>query len=172
MIRNGRPYTNENGAKDDGLINRFSQEQIGEIGEWIKKNVKRSRSILKGHTSYGMKHMLEHDIHIYMTNNEFKDAMLLAGFAPVDPDELNWRYRIALLREENTNPSPFCKWLRKFEGEDSPEGDFAEDTKHDFAFPVFAEKTVIQDYLERVGACPEAVQIFEELWEMYEREKD
>ena len=29
MIRNGRPYTNENGAKDDGLINRFSQEQIG-----------------------------------------------------------------------------------------------------------------------------------------------
>ena len=43
----------------------------------------------------GIKHLLERDTGIYLTNNEFKDAMLQAGYEPVDPNELNWHYRIS-----------------------------------------------------------------------------
>lgn len=46
-------------------------------------------------TSYGLKHILEHDTGIYLTNNEFKDAMLICGYEPVNPQELNWTYCIS-----------------------------------------------------------------------------
>ena len=42
-----------------------------------------------------MKHLLEHDTKIYLTNNEFKDAMMICGFEPMDPDMLNWIYCIS-----------------------------------------------------------------------------
>ena len=39
--------------------------------------------------------MLERDTDIYMTNNQFKDAMLACGFLPVNERELNWHYCIS-----------------------------------------------------------------------------
>ncbi|MBR0060268.1 MAG: hypothetical protein IJP68_02200, partial [Selenomonadaceae bacterium] len=46
-------------------------------------------------TSYGLKHYLQDEMDIYLTNNAFKDAMLQCGFEPVDWEELNWVYRIS-----------------------------------------------------------------------------
>lgn len=170
MIKNGRPYTNENGTIDDELLTDHSESEIVKIGGWIRKNIRGSRTILKGHTSYGLKHILEHDTGIYMTNNEFKDAMLLAGYKPVDPDELNWIYRIRLLRDEKHNPSPFFTWAMKYDDVDCPEGDFVSDMQGDFEFPVFAEHSIILDYLDRNGACDDAISVFEKMWKAYERE--
>jgi hypothetical protein len=62
---------------------------------WIKANVILRETLLDGHTSYGMKHVLEYRTNIYMTNNQFKEAMLLCGFYPVTVDELNWHYRVS-----------------------------------------------------------------------------
>jgi hypothetical protein len=62
---------------------------------WIRANVIPRDTPLDGHTSYGMKHVLEDRTNIYMTNNQFKEAMLLCGFYPVEIDELNWRYCIS-----------------------------------------------------------------------------
>ena len=95
MMINGRPYSNENGYVDDGLITSHSQEEIDTVTNWIAENISVRKTPLDGHTSYGIKHLLERDVHIYLTNNEFKDAMLQAGYKPVDPNELNWRYRIS-----------------------------------------------------------------------------
>lgn len=92
MIRNGRPYTNENGFIDEALITERGDEDIAVVDGWIRKNIRTGKKVLHGHTSYGMKHLLEHDTGIYLTNNEFKDAMLLAGFQPVNPKELNWDF--------------------------------------------------------------------------------
>lgn len=47
------------------------------------------------HTSYGLKHYLQDDTGIYMSNNQFKQAMAFCGFLPVDSTELNWTYRIS-----------------------------------------------------------------------------
>lgn len=170
MLINNRPYSNENGHIDKSLITERSEDAIDMVMEWIRGNVRRSGRILQGRTSYGLKHLLESDVGIYLTNNEFKDAMLLAGFKPVNPNELNWRYRIVLTREVNHNPSPFFRWAAQYKDEPNPCGDFVRDMLGDFNFPVFAERSVILRYLSRCGACSEAVDAFKELWRAYARE--
>ena len=127
MIKNGRPYTNENGFTDGALITGREDAVVTAVDGWIRKNIRTGKKILQGHTSYGMKHLLEHDTGVYLTNNEFKDAMLLAGYRPVNPDSLNWKYRIELTREINDNPSPFFRWAGKFEADATPCGDFVRD---------------------------------------------
>ena len=80
MIKNGRPYTNENGFTDGALITGREDAVVTAVDGWIRKNIRAGKKVLQGHTSYGMKHLLEHDTGVYLTNNEFKDAMLLAGY--------------------------------------------------------------------------------------------
>lgn len=43
--------------------------------------------------SYGMKHHFEAE-GFYVTNGAFKGAMVLEGFLPVDPDSLNWVFKV------------------------------------------------------------------------------
>ena len=95
MMINGRPYSNENGYIDNSLITSHPQEEIDTVMGWIAESITPRKTPLDGHTSYGIKHLLEHDTQIYLTNNEFKDAMLQAGYKPVNPNELNWHYRIS-----------------------------------------------------------------------------
>ena len=171
MLVNNRPYSNENGYVDDALITDRCDEDINITMEWIRKSILKTKKI-SGRTSYGLKHVLENDTGLYLTNNEFKDAMLLSGYEPVDPDDLNWRYRITLASDVNYNPSPFFNWAARYEDEQSPIGDFVRDMLNSFDFPVFAERTVILRYLSRIGACSEAIDVFKELWRIYEREND
>ena len=173
MLKNGRPYSIENGSIDDKLITDRSENEIYKVMGWIKDNIRSDKKILRGHTSYGMKHLMEHDLGLYLTNNEFKDAMLLSGYKPVDPNELNWRYRILLTRYINDNPSPFFKWVKeRYKADNSPKGDFARDMVSDFEFPTFAEHGVILNYLILNGACDEAVDVFERLWNEYKRKNN
>ena len=95
MIRNGRPYSIENGFVDDGLITDKPREVQEEVYEWIRDNIIPRKTPNHRHSSYGIKHILQGDSGIYLTNNEFKDAMMRCGFLPVDADELNWIYRIS-----------------------------------------------------------------------------
>ena len=60
--------------------------------EWIRLAVKPAKTIGPG-TSYGIKHDYE-KVGFYITNGQFKGAMLAAGYAPVNPNELNWEFRI------------------------------------------------------------------------------
>ena len=96
MIRNGRPYTDENGSIDAVLITEHhSKEEIEIVCEWIRHNLMRRKTPNYDKTSYGLKHLLEQDTGIYLTNNEFKDAMLMCDYKPVNPNELNWCYCIS-----------------------------------------------------------------------------
>ena len=88
MIKNGRPYSNENGSIDDGLITSHPDNEINIVKQWIADNIMISEKILAYQSSYGLKHLLQHDTGIYRTNNEFKDAMLMAGYQPVNPNDL------------------------------------------------------------------------------------
>lgn len=167
MLKNNRPFTNENGVIDDALVTTCHEADIRLVGEWIRNNIRPAKAILAGRTSYGLKHVLHSDTGLYLTNNQFKDAMLLAGYKPVNPNELNWRYRIVLIREINYNPSPFFRWAAQFTDEDSPRGDFAGDMIRDFEFPALADREIILRYLERTGACDGAIKAFEEMWKQY-----
>lgn len=96
MLKNGRPYTFEcNGGIDDKLATDLDGDELFKTLEWIRKNILPSDSSYYDSTSYSLKHILEEDIGIYMTNNQFKDAMLMCGFKAVDVDELNWCFYIS-----------------------------------------------------------------------------
>ena len=60
--------------------------------EWIRLAIKPAKTIAPN-TSYGIKHDFE-SVGFYISNGQLKGAMLTAGYAPVDPDELNWEFKI------------------------------------------------------------------------------
>lgn len=95
MIKNGRPYSIENGYVDADLITDHPEDEQRIVMDWIRDNLLPRKTILYERTSYGLKHLLERDTGIYLTNNEFKDAMLFAGYEPSDPNEINWTYGIS-----------------------------------------------------------------------------
>lgn len=172
MLKDGRPYSIENGWEDAQLLSDEDDDVIALVSEWIRANIRKSGKILRGRTSYGIKHDLQRDTGVYLTNNQFKDAMMTAGFMPVDPNELNWRYRIVMTKDINVNPSPFFNWAAKNAADIAgPEGDFVGDMLRDFKFPVFADHDVILRYLHRANACSNAIEAFETLWSEYERER-
>lgn len=96
MIRNGRPYTYnpDFDEVDNHLITDRSKEDQKKVFDWIKNYISPRSSVDNRHTSYGLKHIQQHVTGLYLYNNEFKDAMMLSGYMPVDPDELNWRFKI------------------------------------------------------------------------------
>ena len=175
MLKNGRPYTCSSSGqdKDDALISDRFLEDIAIVGQWIREKMRKSRSIYEAN-SYQLKHRLYRETNVYLTDNEFKDAMLLAGHKPVNPDEIRWRFRIAMIDDASQNPNPFFKWvIKNYAGADSPEGDFAEDIFGDSSFPVFAEHDIIKRYLESFNAraCEEAIETFENLWKLYQQQE-
>lgn len=95
MIKNGHPYTNENGYVDDELLSDIPEDHQLIVRLWIKDNIRPIKSGNYWHSSYGIKHILQHDTKIYLTNNQFKDAMMQCGYMPCDPNRLNWNFRIS-----------------------------------------------------------------------------
>ena len=171
MIKDGRPYTVESRWSDIALLTDMPYYDIDAVMDWIQENIIPAKTIYTGRTSYGLKHLQEHDTNLYLTNNQFKDAMMLSGYYPVDPDALNWHYRIALRSEMNANPSPFYLWaIQLYRDDDTPEGDFVRDMAEDRDFPKVADKRVISAYLEGCGACRKARDAFLSLWMEFERQ--
>ena len=96
MIKNGRPFSvDRSGNVDDALITERKPEEQKKVLQWIKENIYPRKTPHLLHTSYSLKHLLERDTGIYLTNNEFKDAMMICGFEPANPDKLNWMFGIS-----------------------------------------------------------------------------
>ena len=90
-INDGRAYTDG----DTELYTDLSESEQRTVLNWIRLNLQPRKTPLLYNSSYGLKHMLEHDTGIYMTNNMFKDAMLACGFQPANERELNWHFCIS-----------------------------------------------------------------------------
>ena len=74
--------------------------------QWLDGNIQPRKTPLPDWSSYGIKHLLERDTKLYMTNGEFKGAMLQCGYKPVDAYELNWYFCIS-------KRSPALKYKRR-----------------------------------------------------------
>ena len=96
--KNGRPYTSPSqGVFEDGALLTDEPQEIQEaVLAWIKKQIKPGKKALISYSSYGIKHILQGDTGIYLSNNAMKDAMLMAGFEPVDPSEVIWHYTLSM----------------------------------------------------------------------------
>lgn len=74
---------------------------------WCKKYFLSTNTFNVDKSSYSLKHILENDTKIYLTNGQFKGAMLIAGYKQKKIDELNWYFNIskespALFMNKNT----------------------------------------------------------------------
>ncbi len=82
----------------EGDNNHFSdlpkakQEQVL---SWIEANIFPIKTPLMKRSSKGMKHILHSKTGIYLSNNQFKEAMLMCGFEPVDPSQWSWHFGIS-----------------------------------------------------------------------------
>lgn len=71
---------------------RLTDEEKAAIQEWIAQEL-RPGPLAGPHASYSLKHIYERLTRHYLTNGQFKGAMLVAGFEPIDRAELNWEFR-------------------------------------------------------------------------------
>ena len=79
-------------GSDEDHFFKLTEEERKKAMVWLRYNLIPAEKPLYGHTSYGMKHILERRLNLYMTNNQFKEAMLAVGFFPSKVDELNWNF--------------------------------------------------------------------------------
>lgn len=87
------PLACETGKDKDHFYDLTKHEK--EVAKrWLQANLIGGNTILHGHTSYGMKHVLEKRTGIYMTNNQMKELMLACGFFPAEVDTLNWEFHV------------------------------------------------------------------------------
>ncbi len=76
----------------------LDKETKSEIDWWVQEYIRPAKAANPNHTSYGLKHLFHSVTKIYVTNGQFKGAMLENGYYPVDPKELNWLYEIENVR--------------------------------------------------------------------------
>lgn len=83
----------DDGAVDDWHFAAMAPEERETVLNWLYWNLIPSEKTTIGN-SYGMKHVLQDRTRIYMTNNQFKEAMLQAGYYPKNPTALNWTFHL------------------------------------------------------------------------------
>ena len=90
-------------------LNDLSAEQQAVLTSWIRDVLVPAERVYKP-DSYIMKHDFEREPEgFYVTNGMFKGAMLKAGFAAVNPQEVNWQFRVKPAWE-------LCAWERRRSG--------------------------------------------------------
>lgn len=74
----------------------LSQEEREILLEWIISQLRPIRTINTRISSYGLKHVFErNDRGFYVTNDQFKGAMIFVGYEPYEQTERNWIFKIS-----------------------------------------------------------------------------
>ena len=73
---------------------RLPESEKEALNNWIDYALEPDNDNLCPNHSYSLKHIYERDIGNYVTNGQFKGAMIQYGFDPVNPRELNSYYRV------------------------------------------------------------------------------
>ena len=75
---------------------KLTSEQKAILCGWIDCNLLPRRTVNRNYSSYGLKHLFEESaLGFYITNGQFKGAMLECGFDPYDEDDKNWCFGIS-----------------------------------------------------------------------------
>lgn len=91
----------------------LSRPQQTALLYWIHCSLRPARDF-SWDSSYVLKARAEREVMGYITNGSMKGAMLIAGWAPKDPREQNWRFRIRFVHGMFAS---FCAWSgRTYDG--------------------------------------------------------
>ena len=81
-------------TEDSRLLSDLPEMIQNFVKLWITMKIRARKTPNYSSTSYGLKHILENEFGIYLTNNQFKDAMYMMGHYPTNEKDLNWYFRI------------------------------------------------------------------------------
>ncbi|SFM28488.1 hypothetical protein [Methanolobus profundi] len=77
------------------------EDQKKAIDDWIRANILPQRTQEKTYASYALKLLFEESPDgFFITNPQFKEAMLRCGFSPVNKNKLNWDFRVSIRSTE------------------------------------------------------------------------
>ena len=85
----------KNSAEHFDLLSPTIQESLL---SWINCRICSSRKY-SVNKSYVLKHIFEYESGNYVTNGQFKGAMLKFGYTPEDTDVMNWSFKIRVNRK-------------------------------------------------------------------------
>lgn len=98
-----KQYKFEEGKKDGNDPSEYltlSEEQKTELRGWIDYAFESDDDYICPDSSYSLKHIFERNQSgFYITNGQFKGAMIHYGFDPVNPREMNSYYRVRMNKE-------------------------------------------------------------------------
>jgi hypothetical protein len=67
------------------------------LDNWIMENILPQKTPNKNYTSYALKNLFEESQEgFFITNRQFKEAMIRCNFVPVNKNKLNWDFRVSL----------------------------------------------------------------------------
>ncbi len=61
---------------------------------WIEHAIQVATKADDDYSSYGLKHEYERETKLYVSNAQFKGAMLVAGYLPIKKGEQSWHFKI------------------------------------------------------------------------------
>ena len=71
------------------------------LDNWITLNILPQKTPDKTYASYALKLLFEESPDgFFVTNRQFKEAMLRCDFSPVNKNKLNWDFRVSLKSQE------------------------------------------------------------------------
>ena len=76
-------------------FDNLSEDEQKALLSWIAESFIYIHTTNTRHTSYGLKHIYERQTGNYVTNGQFKGAMLKAGFIPQSERAQNWCFNIS-----------------------------------------------------------------------------
>jgi len=74
---------------------RLPEDERQALLDWIEYTFDPDDAVYPG-SSYGLKHLYEREMGNYVTNGQFKGAMIQYGYDPVDSREINCHYLVKL----------------------------------------------------------------------------
>ena len=79
----------------------LSVEEKDALQYWIEHAIQTATKVDDNYSSYGLKHEYERETNLYVSNAQFKGAMLVAGYQPVKASEQSWHFTIQPAYEEH-----------------------------------------------------------------------
>lgn len=81
---------------DDGLLDDLPRKTRREVLKWISDNFYIRKTPNLNYHTYWLKHALQYETGIYITDNQMKDAFLKSGFYPLDKYEETWKFYLGV----------------------------------------------------------------------------
>src|SRR5258706_14123691 len=75
------------------VYDTLSQEEREALRYWIEHAIQPALKADEHYSSYGLKHEYERETKLYVSNAQFKEAMLIAGNLPTRKSETNGNFK-------------------------------------------------------------------------------